>query len=112
MNHMKKLWISLFLFCITGLFAYAQQKPEGNTKTPVTRENLKLRPNSRDYTLVRKGNNHQRIVQMRTQAMIKHQTGVMNRKAAMERRRIIIQQQMMRQQKMRQRMIQNRTRTR
>jgi hypothetical protein len=109
---MKKLITLCCLLCIPFLAARGQEQPAPAVKQGISRDNLAIRPNSRDYNIVRQGNNHQRIIQMRTQAMFRHKGALMNRKAAMERSRLVIQQQMMRQQKIHQRMIQNRTRTR
>jgi hypothetical protein len=77
-------------------------------KSNINRDNLIIRPNSRDYTVIRKGNNHQRLIQIRSQAMVRYRQGMLNRKMAMEHRRIYLQQRMIRQQQIRQRMIRQR----
>ncbi|HLO58311.1 MAG TPA: hypothetical protein VK179_06190 [Bacteroidales bacterium] len=105
---MKKLLLIGFVICLPFM-AKAQDVTVGKT---VTRENLTLRPNSRDYNIVNKGNNHQRVIILRSQAMIRNRQALMNRKMAMERRRLIIQQQLMRQQNVHQRMVQRRHRLR
>src|SRR3990172_3136546 len=95
------LWVPL-----VGLHA---QEPALEKEGPViSRENLVIRPNSRDYTIVRKGNQHQRVLQARSQAMMRHRQAMLNRKMSMERRRMYYQQRMVRQQQIRQRMIKQR----
>jgi hypothetical protein len=108
MDHEMKrlLCFSLLVGSSMLLFAQQQEAPQGTTG--INRNNLTIRPNSRDYTIVRKGNNHQQMLQMRTQAMMMHRQATMNRKMAMERRRQYMQQQMLRQQQVRQRMIKQR----
>jgi hypothetical protein len=104
---MKKLFILGFSLCFPLFYSHAQNIPEEDKKD-ITRENLTLRPNSRDYNIVRKGNNHQRLVQFRSQAMMRNKQALLNRQIAMERRRQHLQQQMMRKQNLRQRMIRER----
>lgn len=106
---MKKVLIAGVLTC-SGLFTViGQDKPQTTGSAPVRHENLTLRPNSRDYVIVRKGNNHQRIVQLRPRAFIRNRQALLNRKMAMERRRAIIRQRMIRQQQIRQRMVHQRS---
>lgn len=101
---------------LIGLLAFAVQFPASGQNQQVTngasqhinRENLAIRPNSRDYNIIRKGNNHQRVIQMRTQAMLRHKQAMLNRKVAMDRRRVVQQQKLMKQQQIRQRMIRQR----
>lgn len=107
---MKKLILLFLLGSPVLLLAQEQQTTPGTSG--INRENLVLRPNSRDYNIVRKGNNHQRMIQIRTQAMMRNKQALMNRKMAMERRRVQIQQQMFRQQKIHQRMIRQRSKHR
>jgi len=107
---MKKL-ILLLLLC-TPVLLLAQEQPTAPGTSGINRESMTLRPNSRDYNIVRKGNNHQRLIQLRSQAMMRNKQALMNRKMAMEQRRIYIQKQMFRQQKMHQRMIRQRGRHR
>ncbi|MBN2814929.1 MAG: hypothetical protein JXQ80_12680 [Bacteroidales bacterium] len=102
---MKKLLLPLVFLIVALASAEAQEQ---TTRPPISRDNLELRPNSRDYTIVRRGNNHQRVVQMRTKALIRHKQAMVNRQVAMEKRRAAMQQQMFRQQNIRQRMIRQR----
>jgi len=105
---MRKFLLFGLLLCSATILSMAQEQPQLSGKSPINRDNLTLRPNSRDYTIVQKGNNHQRIIQMRTQAMVRHKQAMLNRKMSMERRRVILQQKMMKQQQIRQRMIRQR----
>ncbi len=105
---MKKLLIAGMLFCIPLLCSQAQDKPKIPVETTINRDNLTLRPNSRDYAIIRKGNNHQRMVQIRQQAMHRNKQAIINRKMAMEHRRMLLQQDMLRQQNIHQRMIRHR----
>jgi hypothetical protein len=105
---MKKLLLLGILACSSILTMLGQDQPQSTVKSPINRDNLTLRPNSRDYTIVRKGNNHQRVIQLRTQAMMRNRQALLNRKMAMERRRSAMQQKMIRQQQIRQRMIRQR----
>jgi len=103
-------------FLLLGLLAFAvqftalsqNQQVTTNVAPRISRENLTIRPNSRDYHIIRKGNNHQRVIQMRTQAMLRHKQAMLNRKVAMDRRRVVQQQKLMKQQQIRQRMIRQR----
>jgi hypothetical protein len=104
---MKKIILLGIALFFAGI-VYSQDQPPAKEPSGIDRNNLAIRPNSRDYTIVRKGNNHQRLLQLRTQAMIRHRQAMLNRKMAMERRRMFIQQRMIRQQQIRQRMIQQR----
>jgi hypothetical protein len=107
---MKKLILLLFILTTPVIYS-AGQEPSGGPQV-VDRGNLKLRPNSRDYNIVRSGNNHQRVIQMRSQAMMRNKQALMNRKMAMERRHMLIRKQMMRQQNIHQRMVNQRGRHR
>jgi len=102
---MKKFLLLGLLACSASFLAKSQQQSQSPGVSQVNRDNLTLRPNSRDYTLVKKGNNHQRVIQMRTQAMMMHKQAMLNRKMSMDRRRVSMQQKMFRQQQIRQRMI-------
>ncbi len=101
---------------LIGLLAFAVQFPVASQNLQVTngtaqrisRDNLAIRPNSREYNIIRKGNNHQRVIQMRAQAMLRHKQAMLNRKVAMDRRRVVQQQKLMKQQQIRQRMIRQR----
>jgi hypothetical protein len=105
---MRKIVILGFLLCFPGLYLIGQEQVQSPGESRINRENLALRPNSRDYTIVRKGNNHQRMVQMRTMAMMRNKQAILNRQMAMEHRRTRVQQQMMRNQNIRQRMVRQR----
>jgi hypothetical protein len=104
---MKKLFL-IVVFFLSITFANGQNDPQLPVKSDINRDNLIIRPNSRDYMIVRKGNNHQRLFQIRTQAMVKYRQAMLNREMAMEHRRIDLQQHMIRQQQIRQRMIRQR----
>jgi len=104
---MKKFFLLLMCF-LSITIAYGQNDPQLPGKSDINRDNLVIRPNSRDYTIVRKGNNHQRILQIRTQAMVRYRQAMLNRKTAMAHRRIHLQQRMIRQQQIKQRMIRQR----
>jgi hypothetical protein len=98
---MKKLLLLGLVICLP-LWVTGQD----NRNQAISRENLVLRPNSRDYNMVSKGNNHQRVVQMRAQAMIRYKQATINRKMAMEKRRTLMQQQLLRKQNVHQRLVQ------
>jgi hypothetical protein len=102
---MKKYLLLGVLVCLSSMALQGQDQPPSSPATPVGPDHFTLRPNSRDYAIVRKGNNHQRIIQLRTQAMIRNRQAMLNRKMAMERKRTSMQRQMIRQQQIRQRMI-------
>lgn len=106
-NQMRKfLLLGMLWVPLAGLYS---QEPALEKEGPViSRENLVIRPNSRDYTIVRKGNQHQRVLQARSQAMMRHRQAMLNRKMSMERRKMYYQQRMIRQQQIRQRMIKQR----
>ena len=97
-----------FMALSGSLAILAQDQPATQPSGQIDRDNLVLRPNSRDYTIVRKGNNHQRVVQMRSQALIRHRQAMINRKMAMERRKSAMRNKMIKQQQIRQRMIRQR----
>ena len=86
----------------------AQDAPAVPQVPAIDRNNLVIRQNSRDYAIVRRGNNHQRIMQIRAEVLIRQRQAIINRRIAMDRRRQLIQQRMIRQQKIRQRMIRQR----
>jgi len=100
------LALGLFLFSITQ--AYGQAQTPGPARSVPDRNNLMIRPNSRDYAMVRKGNDHQRLMKLRTQDMMLRKQALMNRKQAMDRRREMMRQRMIRQQQIRQRLIHQR----
>ncbi len=105
---MKRMLL-IGLMALTGnLAVMAQDQPSTKGSGQIDRDNLVLRPNSRDYNIVRKGNNHQRVIQMRTHALVRHRQAMINRKMAMERRRSAIRNKMIKQQQIRQRMIRQR----
>ena len=102
---MKKILLTgLFLIAVMMVYGQDQSTPTPQNNV-IDRNNLVLRPNSRDYAIVRKGNNHQRMLQVRTEVMMRQRQAIINRRMAMERRRQIIQQRMIRQQQIRQRLI-------
>jgi hypothetical protein len=105
---MKKYLLLGLLSWFSILILHGQEQPKSVATAPISLDNLTLRPNSRDYAIIRKGNNHQRIIQLRTQAMIRHSQAMQNRKMSMEHRKTALQRQMIRQQQVRQRMIHQR----
>ncbi len=104
---MKRL-ILICLSWIAFLTVYGQEQTSVQQHAAIERDNLVIRQNSRDYAIVRKGNNHQRMLQIRSQVMLRQKQAIMNRNMAMDRRRQIIQRRMLRQQQIRQRMIRRR----
>jgi hypothetical protein len=105
---MKKYLLLGLLICGSALPAPGQEPPRSPGTAGIDRNNLALRPNSRDYTVIRKGNNHQRIIQMRSQALTRNRQAMLNRKMAMERRKSAMRSKMIKQQQIRQRMIRQR----
>lgn len=105
---MRKIVILVFLLCIPVVKSVGQERLQPSGESRINRDNLVLRPNSRDYTIVRKGNNHLTMVQMRTRALIRSKQAILNRQMAMERHRTSMQQQMIRQHNIRQRMVRQR----
>jgi len=105
---MKKYLLLGLLPWFSFLVLHAQDQPKPAATAPISRDNLTLRPNSRDYAIIRKGNNHQRMIQLRSQAMIRHRQALQNRKMSMEHRNTAMQRQMIRQQHVRQRMVHQR----
>ena len=104
---MKKLYIlSLFLFAV--YLIYGQNQTPVSIQSGIDRNNLQIRPNSRDYAMVRKGNNHQRMLQMRKHELMVRKQAMLNRKWAMDKRRKYTHQKMLRQQQYRQRLIHQR----
>jgi hypothetical protein len=104
---MRTLFFIVALTLATGAIQ-AQETPSDPQPPAIDRNNLVIRQNSRDYAIVRRGNNHQRMMQIRTEVMIRHRQAIINRRIAMDRRRRLIQQRMIRQQQIRQRMIRQR----
>lgn len=104
---MKKLML-ICLSWIVFLTVYGQEQTPVQQHAAIDRNNLVIRQNSRDYAIVRRGNNHQRMLQIRAQVMLRQKQAITNRNMAMDRRRQIIQQRMLRQQQIRQRMIRRR----
>ena len=105
---MRKFLLFGLLVCSPVCVAVAQEQTGSVNSGQVNPHNMKLRPNSRDYSFVRKGNNHQRIVQVRREAMIRQRQATLNRKMAMDHQRKAMQQRMIRQQQIKQRMIRQR----
>jgi len=104
---MKKFYLAS-LFFISAFVIYGQDKSATSNQVTIDRNNLHIRPNSRDYAMVRKGNNHQRMLQIRRHELMLQKQAIQNRKWAMENRRKNMQQRMIRQQQNRQRLIHQR----
>jgi hypothetical protein len=100
------LILGFFLFSVT--MVNGQNQKPSSAKSKLDRYDVLIRPNSRDYTMVRKGNEHQRMLRLRTHDIMLRRQALLNRKQAMDRRREMMQQRMMRQQQNRQRMIHQR----
>ena len=98
----------IFIICVLSVAftaARGQEQPALPKVPGIDRSNLMIRQNSRDYAIIRKGNNHQRMLQIRTEVLLRQRLAIINRRMAMDRRRQMIQQRMIRQQQIRQRMI-------
>jgi hypothetical protein len=106
---MKKLLLAGFLACTCLIPLTAQDKPQPQKSKPIERTNMTLRPNSRDYTILRKDNNHQRMIQMRSQALVRHRQATLNRQMALEKHRSYMRHKTIRQQQIKQRMIRQRS---
>jgi len=104
---MNKVYI-LGLLLLAPFLAHTQDPPVTATTPPIDRNNLQIRPNSRDYLMVLKGNDHQRVLQNRKKALLLRRQAIVNRRMAMDRRRELVQKKMFRQQQVRQRMIRQR----
>jgi hypothetical protein len=103
----KVLLLGTFLFSF--ILVYCQNLKPTSAESKIDRNNLQIRPNSRDYAMVSKGNEHQRMLRLRTHDMMLHKQALLNRKQAMDRRRQNMQQRMLRQQQNRQRLIHQRS---
>ncbi len=104
---MKRFYLLILFFLAVDLI-YGQNQPPVSNQVAIDRNNLQIRPNSRDYAMVRKGNNHQRMLQLRRHELMIHKQAMLNRKWAMDKRRKYTQQKMLRQQQNRQRMVHQR----
>ena len=106
---MKKLFIIAAGILLTGLL-YSQEPEKSSQVDIIDKNKLELRPNSRDYAVIRCDNKHRQIIQARRMATMRHRQAVMNRSLMMRRRQQMMQQRLIRQQRIRQRMIQRRQR--
>jgi hypothetical protein len=97
----------LILICagLTGFSILFSQEPSVAAISKMNNAEITLRPNSRDYAITRIGNNYQRIIQIRSQAMTRYKKAMMNRKTAIQRRRNIMNIKMNRQRRLQQHMI-------
>ncbi len=93
------------LLIITTLFS---QEELVNDISAVDKKNIAIRPNSRDYSMIRLGNNDQRMIQIRHQAMIRHKKAMNNRKQVMQRKRELIMVRSARQRRMQQQRLEQR----
>lgn len=106
---MKKL----FIIAAAAFFAvvvYSQESQKNKTNQPVDIKKFELRPNSRDYEIIRSDNDHRPVIRARKIAMVRHRQAIMNRRMMMQRRQQMMRQRMIRQQRIRQQMIQRRQR--
>lgn len=97
----------------TGFLLFAllfSQGQESSAVSQINKSNITIRPNSRDYNMVRRGNNNQRMIQIRRQAMMKYRKATANRRLAIRRRRNLMIYKMVRNRKIHQQMIQQRRR--
>jgi hypothetical protein len=103
-----------FIIIATGLFlsglVYGQEPRISPPVKIVDKNRLVLRPNSRDYAVVRRDNNHRHIIRARRMAVVRHKQAIMNRRLMMRRRQQIMNQRMIRMRRMRQNMIRRRQR--
>lgn len=106
---MKKLFIITAGILLAGLI-YGQEPQESSQVNVIDKNKLELRPNSRDYAVIRCDNNHRQIIQARRMARMRYRQAVMNRRLMMRRRQQMMQQRLIRQQRIRQRLIQRRQR--
>ena len=90
-------------------FLYSQEQLT-STINKIDKSAITIRPNSRDYTIVRIGNNYQRTIQIRRQAMLRYKRATNNRKIAIQRRRNMMISKMARQRRLKQRIIHQRAR--
>ncbi len=106
---MKKLFFIAAGCFLAGLL-YCQEPQVSPKDQAIGKNNLELRPNSRDYAVVRSDNDHRHIIRARKMATMRQRQALMNRKIMMRRRQQIMNQRMIRQQRIRQQMIQRRQR--
>jgi hypothetical protein len=103
----KKVLLSTGLLFFTILISQGQ---EASPISHITKSNITIRPNSRDYNMVRRGNNNQRMIQIRRKAMMKYRKATANRKLAIRRKRNLMIYKMIRNRKLHQQMMQQRKR--
>ena len=106
---MKKLIIIATGLFLVGLI-YGQEPQTSPPVRVIDKNKLELRPNSRDYAIIRRDNDHRHIIRARKMAVIRQRQAIMNRRLLMRRRQQIMNQRMMRQQRIRQQMIRRRQR--
>jgi hypothetical protein len=106
---MNKFIIIATGFFISGLI-YGQEPQISPQVKVIDKNKLVLRPNSRDYAVVRRDNNHRHIVHARRMTVIRNRQAIMNRRLMMRRRQQIMNQRMIRMRRIRQQMIQRRQR--
>lgn len=103
-----KILLLFGLFLFSTVVATGQNPPASPEQIRIDRHNLQIRPNSRDYTMVRRGNEHQRLLMFRIHDKMIRRQALLNRKQAMDRQREMMQHRMIRQQLNRQRMVHQR----
>lgn len=106
---MKKLIIIATGLFLVGL-VYGQEPQISPPVKVIDKNRLVLRPNSRDYAVLRRDNNHKHIIRARRMAAIRHRQAIMNRRLMMRRRQQIMNQRMIRMRRIRQQMIRRRQR--
>lgn len=106
---MKKLFVIATGIFLAGLI-YGQEPQTSPPVRVIDKNKLELRPNSRDYAIIRSDNDHRHIIRARKMANIRQRQAIMNRRLMMRRRQQIMNQRMIRQQRIRQQMIRRRQR--
>lgn len=106
---MKKLFIIAAATFFT-VVVYGQEPTKTKANQPIDINKIGLRPNSRDYEIIRSDNNHRPVIRARKIAMVRHRQALMNRRMMMQRRQQMMRQRMIRQQRIRQQIIQRRQR--
>ena len=103
---MKKIVLACTgLFIIATLFS---QEKQVNDASVADKKNIAIRPNSRDYSMIRIGNDDQRMIQIRRQAAIRHKKAMNNRKQVMQQKREIMMVRSARQRRIQQQRIEQR----
>lgn len=106
---MNKLFLIATGVFLAGLI-YGQEPQTSPPVGIIDKNNLELRPISREYTIIRSDNDHRHIIRARKMATMRQRQAIMNRRFMMRRRQQIMNQRMIRRQRIRQQMIRRRQR--